>query len=336
MDAKRTKGRTPQGCHPGELSKINYPFAQGKLETLPADCTTELVQPLDLGYCFAAAPPPLDFVLPGLLSETVGAFVAPSGISKSTLVMQASTTVAGGPDTLRLAEIHGEKIPTGRVVYIAAEDPHQILHHRMFNLAAKLSPKDQELVRENLTIYPASGLLLDIIRDNKWRRWLHEIATGTRLVIIDTLRRVHALDENESGAMASLIGLMEGVCRKTGTTILFVHHTSKAGATTGEATSTRGSSVLCDNARLQLNMVTMTPQEAERCDIKDERIRKSFVRLIYSKTNYCPPFEDRWFRRRDDGILDPVILPVKLKKKPGLGKINRGGLRPEEVLDDDF
>lgn len=266
-----------------------------------------LIKPLDLDYCFSTEPPPLDFVLPGLLSGTVGALVAAGGSSKSTLAMQAAATIAGAPDTLGLAEIHGEQIPTGPVAYVAAEDPHLILHRRMRDLSTRLSPEARELVREKLQIYPANGLFLDIMSD-RWKRWLYTIAQGSRLVIIDTLRRVHELDENESGAMAKLVGLMEAVCRETETTILYVHHTNKSGATSGEAVSTRGSSVLTDNARLQLNLVTMTQAEAEQYEVQDERSRKSFVRLIYSKTNYCPPYEDRWFRRRDGGILEPAHL----------------------------
>jgi len=331
MDIKR---RAPQGGHPGELSKINHPCAQGKYETLPTNSTTDLIQPLDLEHCFSVEPPALDFVLPGLLSGTVGALVAAGGSSKSTLAMQAGATVAGGADTLDLAAIHGEQIQSGLVAYIAAEDPHAILHRRMKDLSTRLSPEARELVKDNLTIYPANGLFLDIMSD-RWKRWLYRIAAGHRLVILDTLRRVHELDENESGAMARLVGLMEGVCRETETTILYVHHTNKSGSTTGEASATRGSSVLTDNARLQLNMVTMTQQEAEQCDVQDERSRKSFVRLIYSKTNYCPPYEDRWFRRGEGGILEPARLGKPKSGRQNLRTI-RGGFEPKEVRDDDF
>jgi len=263
---------------------------------------------LDLVKCFSEEPPPLDFVIPGLLAGTVGALVATGGNSKSAFAMQAAAAIAGGPDTLNLASISKNwTMATGRVVYIAAEDPLLLLHHRIHSFGAILSPDQREALQGKLEIMPCNGLLLDIIDNEKWTNWLYAIADGARLIIIDTLRRVHALDENESGAMARLVGLLESVCHKTGTTILYVHHTNKSGAVTGEATATRGSSVLTDNARLQLNLVTMQPDEAKTLRV-DEDCRRSFVRLVYSKTNYCVPYPDRWFQRVDNGRLEPAYL----------------------------
>lgn len=265
-----------------------------------------LLQPLDLRKCFSEEPTPLDFVLPGLLSGTVGALVAAGGSSKSAVAMQAAVAVAGGPDTLKLAEIDNQELKTGRVVYVAAEDPANLLHHRMHALGEFVSPDQREQLAERLEIYPANGLLVNVLNDS-WMQWVYGVAENARLVIIDTLRRVHSLDENDSGAMAHLVGFLESVCHKTGTTILYVHHTNKMGATTGDQTATRGSSVLTDNARLQLNLVTMQPDEAKALGV-DAECRRNFVRMIYAKTNYCAPYADRWFRRREGGRLEPATF----------------------------
>jgi len=267
-----------------------------------------IIKPLDLEKCFFEEPPPLDFVLPGLLGGTVGALVATGGSSKSAWALQAAVKVAGGPDLLDLSSIDREwPQHTGRVVYIAAEDPELLLHHRMHSLGAMLSPEQRGNLQGQLEILPCNGLGLDVSSES-WKSWLYSIADGARLVIIDTLRRVHQLDENESGAMASLVGLLESVCYRTGTSVLYVHHTNKMGATTGEATATRGSSVLTDNARLQLNLVTMQPDEAKRLKVDEGQRkgqRKRYVRLVYAKTNYCAPYQDKWYRRVDKGRLEP-------------------------------
>ncbi|MHB8978782.1 MAG: helicase RepA family protein [Trichloromonadaceae bacterium] len=284
----------------------------------------EHIKPLDLDKCFSTEPPPLDFVLPGLLAGTVGALVAAGGTSKSAWALQAATTIAGGPDLLGLGNIdRAWRLSTGRVAYVAAEDPELLLHHRMHGLGAMLSAVQRAEIRERLEILPVNGLLLDVIESELWKNWLYKIAEGARLLVIDTLRRVHQLDENESGAMARLVGLLESICHQTGATVLFIHHANKAGATTGEAAATRGSSVLTDNARLQLNLVTMQEAEAKALEVDLEN-RRQFVRLIYAKTNYCAPYPDRWYRRMEGGRLEPAHLVQDAAKKKG-GRNGYGG-----------
>lgn len=280
-----------------------------------------IIKPLDLRKCFSVEPPPLDFVLPGLLAGTVGALVATGGTSKSAWAMQAAVKVAGGPDLLGLEKIDKEwSRSTGRVIYVAAEDPGLILWHRFRGLSSLMSPAERETLEGQLEVLPCLGLGLDVGSES-WKQWLYSVADGARLVVIDTLRRIHQLDENESGAMSQLVGLLESICYKTGATILYVHHTNKAGATTGEAVATRGSSVLTDNARLQLNLVTMQPEEAKALDVDPEN-RRQFVRLIYSKTNYCAPYPDRWYRRGNLGRLEPAHLIQEKERKGKKGVPN--------------
>ena len=263
-----------------------------------------IIKPLDLEKCFFEEPEPLDFVFPGLLAGAVGALVGTGGSSKSAFALQGGIKVAGGPDLLDLAGIDTDWTQaSGRVVYVAAEDPELLLRHRLHNLGSRLSSEERQNLAGQLEVLPCNGLGLDVSSES-WKQWLYSVADGARLVIIDTLRRVHQLDENESGAMASLIGLLESVCYRTGTSVLYVHHTNKAGAVTGEATATRGSSVLTDNVRLQLNLVTMQPDEAKKLKVDDDD-RKRYVRLVYAKTNYCAPYADRWYKRADKGILVP-------------------------------
>jgi len=272
---------------------------------------------LNLEKCFGEEPRELDFVLPGLLAGTVGALVGTGGTSKSSFMLQVALMLAGGPDTLDLQKIdkNWKKKEIDRVCYIAAEDPQPILQRRSHSLGALMSPEARGMVRCALEIHCANGFLLDIT-EHRWNQWLFDIAKGTRLVIIDTLRRVHQLDENESGAMSRLVGVLENVCKETGTTILYVHHTNKGGAQSGEATSTRGSSVLTDNARLQLNLVTMNDAEAKENGI-DENHRKRYVRLVYAKTNYCAPYADTWYKRCAEGRLEPIEFIKPMSKGKG-------------------
>lgn len=56
--------------------------------------------PINILEAFAAAPPPLDYVLPNMVAGTVGALVSHGGAGKSMLALQLAAQIAGGPDLL--------------------------------------------------------------------------------------------------------------------------------------------------------------------------------------------------------------------------------------------
>jgi hypothetical protein len=89
--------------------------------------------PLDLQVAFSESPRPIDFVLPGLPVGCVGALVSPGGAGKSMLALQLAIQIAGGPDWLELG-----KLERGSVLYLPAEDPRPVLHHRLFALGGYL------------------------------------------------------------------------------------------------------------------------------------------------------------------------------------------------------
>jgi len=272
------------------------------------------VEKLNLYDAFTHEPETLDFCLPGLLAGTIGALVAPGATGKTLWVLQAAVTVAGGPDLLELGPL-----PTGRVVCLSAEDPDALLARRFHALGAHLSAAQRGAVIENLDIYPLMGCGVDVMAP-EWRDWIKDVTRGVRLVVLDTLRRFHQLDENDGGQMAGLLGYLESVCRDNSTTCLYLHHISKAGAANGgtEPQASRGSSVLTDNARLQMNMTVMSRKEAEAYGVDEER-RRYFVKLTYSKVNCCEPLPERWYQRQEGGVLRPTVLEKMKPMKKGVG-----------------
>lgn len=262
----------------------------------------EAVIPLNVAAAFEDTPPEIDFVLPGMIAGTVGSLVAQGGAGKSWLALEIAVGVAGGPD---LAEI-GIRAH-GRTVYLPAEDPRSALAHRFHALGAHLDADARRTVAENLTVLPLMGKQVNI-GDGAWSCALERTSEGARLVIVDTLRRFHVEDENASGPMAQLLGQMEGICERTGASILFLHHTGKGAAlngTGGEQQAARGSSVLVDNIRGgQWNLLGMSGAEAERLKVDD---RKRFVRLVQAKANFGPPIPDKWLERGAGGVLKPAF-----------------------------
>jgi hypothetical protein len=269
-------------------------------------------KPINILEAFAAAPPPLDYVLPNMVAGTVGALVSPGGAGKSMLALQLAAQIAGGPDLLEVGEL-----PTGPVIYLPAEDPPTAIHHRLHALGAHLSAEERQAVADGLLIQPLIGSLPNIMAP-EWFDGLKRAAEGRRLMVLDTLRRFHIEEENASGPMAQVIGRMEAIAADTGCSIVFLHHASKGAAMMGagdQQQASRGSSVLVDNIRWQSYLSSMTSAEAEEWGVDDDQRLGFFVRFGVSKANYGAPFADRWFRRHDGGVLKPAVLERQRKSK---------------------
>lgn len=283
---------------------------------------------LDLRNAFTTQPPPLDFVLPGMIAGTVGALVAQGGAGKSWVALELAMAVAGGPDLL---EIGIEA--TGSVLYLPAEDPELALQHRLFAAAPQFDDGARDQLAESLEIVPLMGRSVDLMTP-AWASAIERMAEGKRLVVIDTLRRFHSGDENSAGDMAKLLGVMERLCASTGASMLFLHHTAKGAALNGagdQQQASRGSSVLVDNVRGgQFNLSGMTEAEARGHGV-DPADRRQFVRLVQAKANFGAPIQDMWFRRADGGILLPAGIERMddggRQEGPGANAQARGGRR---------
>lgn len=283
---------------------------------------------IDIMGAFETEPPELDFIWPGFLSGTVGALVAPGATGKSFWALEAAMAVATtGADLLGI-----KPSASGPVVYFAAEDPAPVLIRRIHAIGRHLSPDARFSVAENLTLEPVMGRRMDLA-DDQHLSAVVEYCQGVRLVVFDTLSRFHSRDENDNGAMSGLISRMEYIAAQTGAAVLYLHHTSKASALQGQGDmqqAARGASALVDNARWCGYVAKMSRSEAEnlsdrafdRAPINDDR-RGFFVKFGASKENYGPFGAERWYERRDGGVL----LPVELVKSGESAVQKRGGDR---------
>jgi regulatory protein RepA len=116
---------------------------------------------IDIMNAFQQEPAPLDFVFPGFLAGTVGALIAPGATGKSFWALEAAFAVAAavaGADLIGL-----NPGATGRVVYLAAEDPQVVIEHRLHALGGHLAPAAREAVAERLVIEPLVGKRLNIM-----------------------------------------------------------------------------------------------------------------------------------------------------------------------------
>lgn len=295
---------------------------QAKAVSIP-ECEDAPIRTLngrvDVTKCFSTAPPKLDFVLPGLLAGTVGGLISPGGFGKSMLTMQIALDVATGSGMSGLP-IHGR----GPVLLLAGEDPVDAIHTRLNAMGAFLSPEHREAAATSLHVESCIGEGVDLSIDPDLRAIERE-SIGKRLVVIDTLTRFHSLDENKAADAKYIMGRMEGVAKRTGAAILFLHHVNKAAALGGMADlqqAARGSSVFVDNARWLSFLAGMSPDEADNFGV-DQSDRQQWLRFNISKQNYGKRRPDEWYvRDADTGVLISRNIEFTSKLTGKRGKRN--------------
>lgn len=185
---------------------------------------------IDLMAAFTNEPPELDFIWPGFVKGTVGALVAPGATGKSFWALEATMSIAcavAGGDLLGLSPA-----ASGRVVYLAGEDPLSVLVRRVHAIGRHLPGPAREVIAENLVIEPIIGKRLNVM-DDRHLAEVTDFCKGARLIVLDTLSRIHCLDENSNGDMARLVGTLENLATATGASVLYLHHVSKGSAREG-------------------------------------------------------------------------------------------------------
>jgi AAA domain len=115
-------------------------------------------------------------------------------------------------------------------------------------------------------------------------------------VSLDPFIKLHALAENDNGAMDFVTDLLVQIAIDCQVGIDAPHHTKKGLQTAGDADAGRGASARRDAARLGYTLTRMTEEDAKAFGIPIEQCRL-YVRLDSGKVNIAPPSEKAtWFR----------------------------------------
>ena len=209
------------------------------------------------------------------------------------------------------------------MLYLAAEDPAPAIRHRVHAIGRHLPPDAREAIAERLTIDAALGQQLDLM-DKKTTEHLIKRSQGHRLIILDTISRLHTADENSNGDMARLIARMEHIAAETEAAVLFLHHVSKAAGRDGltDQQAGRGASALVDNSRWAAWLQRMSPEQAGKWSTRPDCRQPVGQRHIHyvqwgvAKQNYSQPISPRWYERVEGGVLDPVdLVPVDTRNR---------------------
>jgi len=173
-------------------------------------------------------PPPRYLVDGRLVAGSLAAIVGPPGAGKTFCAIDLGLCIATGRPWL------GAGVHEGAVVYVAAEGvPGLQSRVRAWKLAHNV-PLDQP---SGFRLYPRALNLLEPAAVATFLRASRRLCPA--LVIVDTLARCMAGgDENSALDMGRVIHTADQVRVAIGATVLFLHHTTKAGG------SERGSSAL--------------------------------------------------------------------------------------------
>lgn len=305
---------------PEDIARVRAEI--GKRED-PEEARFTVIKP---SIAFSKILPPPVYVLPSLRPRTVGLIVAQEGAGKSFLALEISLAKATGHDMTGIG-IAGP----GNVIYFSKEDPPEIIEERLQSIAPFIPNEGMARADglEIISLYgkPATLASEKLMVNEKLIRQIIKTGSGKDLLIFDTLRKLHDLEENSSGEMKVLLEIFDRIALETGAAVLLIHHTNKSAnlnGQQGDQSSARGSNAIVGNTRWSLHLETVKDDSGEK------RIKVSIPRASYG-----PEGGEWWLERTDGGVLmasDSTIAgtPQRSMKKPTLKSL-KGGKEEEDI-----
>ena len=293
-------GDEPDDANFGAIN-INPPTPQINPDPPPAD-----LEARDVGNDTEKPPPRRWLMANQFCRRFLSGLVAPGSTGKSALRMLQCVSLATGKP------LTGQHIfRRCRVLMVSLEDDQEEIQRRI--LAAMLEygiTRDQ--VKGWLFYACPKGIKLAEIRngsrqigslEKQLRAWIEKQRPD--LVVLDPFVKLHALEENDNGAMDFVCDLLATLAIEFDIAIDAPHHTRKGQLTPGDADSGRGGSAARDAGRLIYTLTSMSEEEAKNFGINPEG-RAAYVRLDKGKVNLAPPARAaEWFKlvgvRLDNG-----------------------------------
>ena len=175
---------------------------------------TSMYTPLNLQD---PSPEPTEWLLQGRIAKgDLHLLMGDPGVGKSWILMSIAVAAAKGEDWA------GFKMTRPmRVLYVDEENPQSVIYERLVSLG--LGPDDP--AAHNIRYLSRQGVRLDVEPDK-----LTEDAQifGPDIIVLDSLNRIHTLEENSAGDMGRLFN--DGIrplITATGAAVLLIHHPHK-------------------------------------------------------------------------------------------------------------
>lgn len=264
---------------------------------------------------FAAAPLPADLptrnypahecIVAGYLPVgCVSLMASQDGLGKSRVALLIAAHVAAGRvlfDDVLCGDGSG-------VYCLNAEDPETEVYRRLKSVLHTFTPDEQQRVLRNLSIASPRGQIELIQQGNGVTITAQvdsiiEAAGKSRLIIMDTLSRMHGLDENSNSVASRLIGAAERIARTLNAAVLLVHHTGKAAAKAGDegAGASRGAHAFEGNSRSVMRLMRPAKHDEEELILP-----RGVLKLVQAKFSYGPKQHPVWLMTDERGALGRV------------------------------
>jgi AAA domain-containing protein len=264
------------------------------LATAPEE--SDLLEEWDVGED-TELPPPREWLLGNqFCRKFLSGVLAPGATGKSAVrLVQFMALATGRP-------LSGQHVfQRSRVLLVSLEDDRDELRRRI--VAARLHHGvDLDELKGWLYCWTPKGIKLAEIKDNTRQKGRLETLIRAKiasrkfdLVALDPFIKLHALEENDNGAMDYVCDLLAKIAIDRNIAVDAPHHTKKGQQVAGDADAGRGASSARDAGRLLYTLTRMTEDEAKGLGIPPER-RPLYVRLDSSKVNIAPPSQQAtWF-----------------------------------------
>lgn len=266
---------------------------------------TNLFKTLDWSPArFATNPPPIPMVVYNFLPKGITSlFYSAGGVGKSTLVLNLAVRIA-------LADKYettffDNSISGGSVVILTAEDPELILNRRYIDTLLDVAEKENipfnELRGEAdskisiVSTFGHSVQLFSLRSDGTlkiteyYKALLDSLLEiqDLKLIVIDTKTRYSPGEGLGNVTATQEITYYENIARKTGATVMLLHHTNK-GSRDGSQSGMqayRDATALYDSVRAAWYLRPLTDSERVAQNIADDD-PASYLMLENSKNNY--------------------------------------------------
>jgi hypothetical protein len=260
--------------------------------------------------------PTRPWLAPGyFLRGAVTTIIGPGGVSKSSLVLAYVVALALNK---KLHLMH----PRGAfrsLVFNVEDDRHEQqrrltailgslgkLPSAIAGMVVRSGPKEVGVLFElnpetgEVEPTPAMALLEDAIQDH-----------AIDVLFVDPLAELHNEEENDNGAMRSIVAAFRVLAVRRNIAVVIIHHTRKGVTVAGDADAGRGASSVVGASRVVLTLTGMSPEEAKAFGVGEDA-RKLHFRVDGGKANYSSLTGCEWFERITSVLPneDTVAVPV--------------------------
>lgn len=190
-------------------------YSVDAFQTLLSSSTTGKFhyEPLD----FNKPPQPVDWLVNGLIARgDICILQGEPNVGKSFLTMGLAAALAEGHSQFLN---HSINPLTSKVVYIDQENPEDVVRSRLRQLGLRSNYGNvRYLYRQGIRLDTNPGALIEDC-----------LAWEPDLIILDSLTRLHTINENNAGEVAALFNNgINPLARETGAAVIFLHHTNKS------------------------------------------------------------------------------------------------------------